>query len=56
MSDKAKIIVSSLVFNIAETILIFMIGKLLELPTKYILIIMLTFLISRGCFQSKLTF
>lgn len=54
--DKFKYIFSSLIFNIAETILIFLIGKLLCLPTNYIIIIMLCFMISRGCFGKALHF
>lgn len=54
--NKVKNMVSSLIFNIAETILIFMAGKLLGLPTKYILMIMLCFMISRGCFGRALHF
>lgn len=47
---------SSLIFNIAETILIFMIGRLLNLPVNYIIIVMLSFMISRGCFGQALHF
>lgn len=54
--NRIKIIASSLIFNIAETCLIFLVGKLLELPTNEILIIMITFMISRGCFGSALHF
>lgn len=46
----------NVIFNIAETCLIFLVGKLLELPTNEILIIMITFMISRGCFGSALHF
>ncbi len=56
MSDKAKNLLSSLIFNIAETILIFLMGRLLSLPVNYIIIIMLTFMISRGCFGKALHF
>ena len=48
--------VCSLIFNIAETILIFLIGKSLDLPIKNIIMIMLTFMISRGCFGKALHF
>lgn len=56
MSDKTKNLLSSLIFNIAETILIFLMGRLLGLPVNYIIIIMLTFMISRGCFGKALHF
>lgn len=46
----------SLIFNIVETILIFLTGKLLCLPVKYIIMIMLTFMISRGFFGKSLHF
>ena len=45
--EKFKYIFGSLFFNIAETILIFLVGKLLGLPTNFIIIVMLTFMISR---------
>lgn len=48
--------ISSLIFNIAETILIFMIGRLLNLPVNYVIIVMLSFMISRGCFGQALHF
>ncbi len=54
--EKIKPFIGSLVFNIVETILIFLVGKLLDLPTKYIIMIMLTFMISRGMFGSALHF
>ena len=54
--EKFKYIFSNLIFNIAETILIFLIGKLLCLPTNYIITIMLCFTISRGCFGKALHF
>ena len=53
---KYKYFLSSLIFNIAETILIFLIGRLLDLPIKEILIVMLGFMISRGCFGNALHF
>ena len=46
----------TLVFNIGETMVIFLIGKLLCLPIPYILLIMLTFMISRGFFGKSLHF
>ena len=48
--------ISSLIFNIAESILIFMIGRLLNLPVNYVIIVMLSFMISRGCFGQALHF
>lgn len=51
-----KKLIGSLIFNIAETILIFLIGKLLCLPINHIIMIMLTFMISRGCFGEALHF
>lgn len=54
--EKFKYIFSSLIFNIAETLLIFMVGKLLCLSTNYIITIMLCFMISRGCFGKALHF
>lgn len=42
-----KMKIGSLIFNIAETILIFMIGKMLSVSTNYIIIIMGVFFISR---------
>ncbi len=54
--EKIKYIFGSLFFNIAETILIFLVGKLLSLPTNFIIIVMLTFMISRGFFGKALHF
>ncbi len=51
-----KKIITSLLFNIAETGLIFLIGKLLNLPINFILMIMLTFMISRACFGNAMHF
>ncbi len=44
---KIKNFVFGLIFNIAETILIFMIGNMLHLQTSYIILIMLVFFVSR---------
>ena len=55
MNEKKKFL-SSLIFNIAETILIVLIGVLFKLPINYILTIMLTFMISRGFFGKSLHF
>lgn len=46
----------TLVFNIAETVVIFLIGKTINLPIEYILFIMITFMISRGAFGKALHF
>ena len=43
-------------FNIAETLLIILIGKLLNLPINFIIMIMLTFMISRTFFGKSLHF
>ena len=39
---------STLIFNLAETIVIALIGKLLNLPINYIILVMLSFMICRG--------
>lgn len=54
--EKYKKILGSLFFNISETLLIFLLGRLLNLPLNYIIIIMLTFMISRGFFGKTLHF
>ena len=51
-----KKFIFSLLFNLVETLLIFLIGRLLNLPIPYIIMIMLTFMISRGCFGKTLHF
>ena len=51
-----KQMIGSLIFNIAETILIFLVGRLLGLPTNFILIVMLTFITTRGCLGKALHF
>lgn len=53
---KHKRIISSVIFNITETILIFLIGRMLRLPTNNIIIVMLCFMISRGFFGKSLHF
>lgn len=50
---KLKMIIGSIIFNIAETLLILLIGFALNLQIKHILIVMLSFLISRGLFGMK---
>ena len=54
--SRFKVIVGSLIFNIAETSLIFLTGLLLELPINHIILIMLTFMVSRGFFGNALHF
>lgn len=49
-----KKFVFSLLFNIIETLLIFLVGKLLSLPISNILIVMLAFMITRGFVGSPL--
>lgn len=46
----------SLLFNIAETILIYLVGVALGLPARYIILVSFTFLISRGLFGKTLHF
>lgn len=53
---KFKEILPTLIFNVAETIIIFLVGLLLNIPIKYIILIMLTFMISRGFFGKSLHF
>lgn len=45
-----------LIFNIAETIIIFLLGEALNLPKTNIIFIMLTFMVSRGFFGKALHF
>ena len=54
--NKLKKSLPTLIFNIVETLIIFMCGLALNLEIKYILMIMLTFMISRGCFGKALHF
>lgn len=54
--DQIKNILTTVIFNLAETILIFLIGKLLGLETNSIIIVMLCFMISRGVFGKTLHF
>lgn len=46
----------TLVFNVAETLIIFLGGVCLNIEIKYVLLIMLTFMISRGLFGKALHF
>lgn len=48
--------IQAIVFNIAETVLIFLIGLTLKLDIINILILMFVFMISRGCFSTTLHF
>lgn len=54
--DKLKKLLPTLIFNIVETLIIFMCGIALRLEIKYVLMIMLTFMISRGFFGKALHF
>lgn len=51
-----KQFILNLLFNVVETLLIFLMGKLIGLPFNHILIVMLTFIISRGCFGNTMHF
>lgn len=51
-----RILIKNLIFNVAETLLIFMIGKFLGLPINYTLTIMLSFIIGRAFFGNPLHF
>ena len=48
--------IKGIIFNIAETIVIFLVGLALELDIKFIIMLMLTFIISRGLFGKALHF
>ena len=54
--NKLKKLLPTLIFNIVETLIIFMCGLALNLEMKYIIMIMLIFMISRGCFGKALHF
>lgn len=56
MSDKTRKFINCLIFNIVETFIIFLIGLLLNLPINNIIMVMLTFLISRGVFGQSAHF
>jgi hypothetical protein len=49
-------IIKSIIFNIAETALILLSGLALNLEIKYIIIVMVVFMISRGFFGKSLHF
>ena len=54
--EKIRRNLPTLIFNLAETAIIILSGIALELPIRYILLVMLTFMISRGCFGKALHF
>ena len=54
--EKVKNIVSTIIFNIAETALIFLVGMLLKLEIRDIILVMLCFMVSRGFFGKSLHF
>lgn len=54
--ERYKRIISTLIFNVAETVLIFLVGRILGLETNNIIMIMLCFMISRGFFGKSLHF
>ena len=53
---KFRKILPSLIFNVAETVIIVLMGILLNVSINYIILIMLTFMISRGLFGKTLHF
>lgn len=56
ISEKTKKTLRALIFNIAETALIILMGLALKLPITYIIILMLTFIVCRGCFGTIIHF
>ena len=56
MKKEVKYFIGTLIFNIAETALIFLIGLLLKISIEHLLVIMFTFMISRGFFGKVLHF
>lgn len=54
--NKLKKLLPTLIFNLVETLIIFLCGIALKLEIKYVLTIMLTFMISRGFFGEALHF
>lgn len=54
--ENFKKILPSLIFNIAETTIIVLMGVLMRLPITYIILVMLTFMITRGFFGKSLHF
>jgi len=51
-----KEILPDLIFNLAETALIVLMGMLLKLPINHIILIIITFIITRGLFRQTPTF
>lgn len=56
MKKKIGELLPTLIFNIAETLIIFLTGVMLSLDIRYVILIMLTFMISRGLFGKALHF
>ena len=54
--ENFKKILPSLIFNIAETAIIVLMGMLMKLPIAYIILVMLAFMITRGFFGKPLHF
>ena len=54
--EKYKRIISTVIFNIAETCLILLVGIVLNLKINNIILIMLCFMVSRGFFGNPLHF
>lgn len=54
--NKIGRLMPTLIFNLAETAIIFLSGIALKLDMKYVVILMLTFMISRGLFGNALHF
>lgn len=54
--EKFKKVLPSLIFNVSETLVILLIGRLLNLPILYIIVVMLTFMVGRGYFGKTLHF
>lgn len=56
MKKKIGELLPTLIFNIAETLIIFLTGVMLSLDIRHVILIMLTFMISRGLFGKALQF
>lgn len=54
--EKFKKNLPSLIFNLAETIIVVLMGMLLQLPINYIILVLLTFMITRGLIGKALHF
>ena len=54
--EKIRKNIPTLIFNLAETAIIILSGIALKLPIQYILLVMLTFMLSSGCFGKALHF